>query len=197
MSILNWIEPSHSVILVIDFEANCIEGSILRPQEIIEFPCVALELHDNTWITKDEFHHYIKPRAPLTEFCTRLTGITQDTVDRGKSFKEVVSMFEIWCLERGYTSYNSIIATCGNWDFGTAFPHHCEYEHLNAHKHSLFRRWINVKQMYKIVYPKSPRGSMVDMLSSLGISLEGRHHSGIDDVRNISKILKRVLSDSL
>lgn len=36
---------------------------------------------------------------------------------------------------------------------------------------------------------------MVGMLEYLGIKLEGRHHSGIDDTKNIAKILLRIISD--
>jgi inhibitor of KinA sporulation pathway (predicted exonuclease) len=36
---------------------------------------------------------------------------------------------------------------------------------------------------------------MVTSLEYLKISLEGTHHSGIDDCRNISKILVRMFSD--
>lgn len=33
---------------------------------------------------------------------------------------------------------------------------------------------------------------MPDMLSSLGLALEGRHHSGLDDSRNIARIAKEL-----
>jgi len=36
------------------------------------------------------------------------------------------------------------------------------------------------------------RMGMAGMLSSLGLTLEGRHHSGIDDCRNIARIAKEL-----
>ena len=34
-----------------------------------------------------------------------------------------------------------------------------------------------------------------DRVCSLGLALEGRHHSGIDDSRNIARILQRMIAD--
>lgn len=36
---------------------------------------------------------------------------------------------------------------------------------------------------------------MTGMLERLGMEVKGRHHSGIDDSRNIARILRRVVSD--
>merc|ERR1719213_770482 len=55
-----------------------------------------------------------------------------------------------------------------------------------------FRQWINVKNLFKSVTGK-PGGGMKSMLSSLGLRLEGHHHSGLDDCRNISRILATLL----
>ena len=52
-----------------------------------------------------------------------------------------------------------------------------------------FRQWVNVKHVFKRVFKHNPKG-MVGMLERLGLTLEGRHHSGIDDCRNISKVVR-------
>lgn len=36
---------------------------------------------------------------------------------------------------------------------------------------------------------------MIDILNILKIELTGRHHSGIDDTKNISKILLHIIKD--
>lgn len=38
---------------------------------------------------------------------------------------------------------------------------------------------------------------MVDMLKTFNLELEGRHHSGIDDVHNIARCLKALLSTGI
>ena len=46
-------------------------------QEIIEFPCLAL--NTRTLTVDAEFHTFVRPveRPLLTDFCSELTGITQ------------------------------------------------------------------------------------------------------------------------
>lgn len=46
-------------------------------QEIIEFPCIKINVH--TGEIDDIFHQYIKPKLIpiITPFCTELTGIMQ------------------------------------------------------------------------------------------------------------------------
>lgn len=68
-------------IAVLDFEATCLPDRVIIPQEIIEFPCVLYKLEPNAITFVSEFHEYVKPTKPVTEFCTTLTGITQQTVD--------------------------------------------------------------------------------------------------------------------
>ena len=36
---------------------------------------------------------------------------------------------------------------------------------------------------------------MADMLDSVGLKLEGRHHSGIDDARNIAKVCIKLVEN--
>jgi len=65
-------------LLVLDFEASCGESGFPRDQmEIIEFPTIVYDLQEKKEVGR--FHEYVKPviRPQLTEFCTKLTGITQ------------------------------------------------------------------------------------------------------------------------
>ena len=60
--------------LVLDFEATCLQGMRIEPQEIIEFPC--LRINAKTLEIEDKFQEYVKPveRPKLSPFCTKLTG---------------------------------------------------------------------------------------------------------------------------
>ncbi|CAN0548094.1 unnamed protein product [Ectocarpus sp. 12 AP-2014] len=53
-----------------------------------------------------------------------------------------------------------------------------------------FNSWANIKEVFRS--QRRPRGGkgggMPAMLSALGLVLEGRHHSGLDDCRNIARI---------
>ena len=72
-------------LLVLDFEANCVQEGAppLKLQEIIEFPVVVVNVLDKK--IADIFHSYVRPQAEpqLTAFCTELTGIKQEMVDKG------------------------------------------------------------------------------------------------------------------
>lgn len=71
-------------ICVYDFECQCEDGTNnLKFNEIIEFPVVVVDVKQKKVV--HEFHTYVKPvvEPKLTAFCTELTGIQQDQVDKG------------------------------------------------------------------------------------------------------------------
>ena len=74
------MKPQHfDYLAVLDFEATCERnGNQLKPQEIIEFPCVLLNVKNGLQV-EATFHRYIRPvhHPLLSPFCTELTGITQ------------------------------------------------------------------------------------------------------------------------
>ena len=55
-----------------------------------------------------------------------------------------------------------------------------------------FGEWINIKSEFSNHYQTKMRG-MAGMLKYLRLELVGRHHSGIDDCRNISSIVLKML----
>ena len=137
---------------------------------------------------------YIKPifHPILSPFCTELTGITQDMVDGGITFPQAMKQIIKFLTERGYNNQNFTFLTCGNWDLKYMLPEQAKLSRVKIH--SSFQKWINIKHEYQKFYNQQPRG-MVYMLDSLGLELIGRHHSGIDDCRNIANIVVRMLQD--
>ena len=57
---------------------------------------------------------------------------------------------------------------------------------------NFLKKWINIKYIYTKIYNQKT-GSMVNMLNKLDIKLEGKHHSGIDDSKNIAKMCIKIL----
>ncbi len=51
--------------------------------------------------------------------------------------------------------------------------------------------WNKIGQVAKA---KAATKGMTEMLNALEIPLEGRHHSGIDDSRNLSKVILALLN---
>ncbi len=85
--------------LVVDLEATCSDDGIAVPRdemEIIEIG--ALMIHGRTLDSVSEFQSFVRPvRNPLlTDFCRKLTGITQSEVNAAPECKHVLGEFVEW-----------------------------------------------------------------------------------------------------
>lgn len=179
-------------IIVIDFEATCDEPQNPVPQEIIEFPAVVVDLTSQTVVR--EFHRYVRPvvHPRLTEFCVELTGIQQATIDNADDFPTVFSDFEHWIGANELS--DAAVATCGNWDLNYLLPAQC-HQHT-VHTPTWARSWINVKEAFARTFPGAKVRGLAGMLGHLGLTFEGRPHSGIDDARNIARVLLALLTQN-
>eukprot|EP00756_Hemistasia_phaeocysticola_P013998 Hpha_TRINITY_DN15316_c6_g8::TRINITY_DN15316_c6_g8_i1::g.90002::m.90002 len=179
--------------VVLDFEATCDNPKQIKPQEIIEFPM--LLVNARTGQTEATFHHFIRPAVnpTLTEFCTGFTGIRQEQTDAGLDLVQAVKLAGAWFRhhrlgragEAGARSF--IVCTCGDWDMG-----HLKNE-LKRRKHPVpfwAKEWCNVKRLFTALPGTGDRApGMKGMLEHCGVPLDGHHHSGIDDSRNIAKLV--------
>lgn len=62
------------------------------------------------------------------------------------------------------------------------------------------KKWINVRKHYRRYYKAEDFDTpltLESMLESMGLSFEGRPHSGIDDARNVARILVKMMHDGL
>lgn len=170
--------------LVLDFEAN--KGTI---QEIIEFPVLKVSAKD--FKTEAEFHSYVQPVVDpvIDPFITSLTGITQDMVTGKPTLPEVLKSLDEWMRKEGLLEdgVRFCFVTCGDWDLKKALPVNCDY--LQLQYPDYLKRWINIKICFATIMHTRQQHDMAKMLEHLGLHLDGRHHSGIDDSRNIAKIL--------
>lgn len=185
---------------VLDFEATCWENKNvnLDKQEIIEFPSVLYELEFNTNSKLNyigEFSKYVRPTLNpiLSDFCTKFTGITQKQVDVADTIDKVYEEHHKWLITNTKANAEIYIMTCGAWDIKTMLPK--EIKNKKLKHYSVYKRYINIKDEFEYFYKKKSNG-MVGMLNNFGLKLDGRHHSGIDDTKNIAKILIKMVSDS-
>ena len=173
---------------VLDFEATCLKDRQIEPQEIIEFPC--LKLSPENFEIKAKFHRYVRPihHPELSHFCTELTGITQEMVEHEATFPEVLSDFDRWIRNETRDASDSFtFIICGDWDLKSMLPRQCLLSGVAVPDY--FMRWINVKKSYHKSKRTFPR-SLGTMMAGLGMTFEGRQHSGIDDSTNIARIAK-------
>jgi inhibitor of KinA sporulation pathway (predicted exonuclease) len=186
---------------VLDFEATCWENSKNKNQmEIIEWPSVLYKVTENenglkgTTQLIGEFHQYVKPTInfTLTAFCTQLTGITQNVVNNAGTFEIVYKNHIKWLSENVPQNSNFIITTCGKWDLEIQLVKELYAKNFNLHGY--YKKFIDVKTEFETQYKMKAYG-MKGMLRDLNLKLDGRHHSGIDDTRNISKIMLQIIND--
>uniref|UniRef100_A0A6C0EG83 Exonuclease domain-containing protein n=1 Tax=viral metagenome TaxID=1070528 RepID=A0A6C0EG83_9ZZZZ len=179
-------------ICILDFEATC-DDKHSFPNEVIEFPSVMIKVKNGKTERLGEFQEYCLPKnnKKLTKFCTDLTGITQEQVDAGKSFPDVFELHYEWIkkMTNNNTRYMTFV-TCGDWDLMQMAK--MEYKNWNLTPPKEYLRYINIKAMYTEHYNKKA-GGMYGMLMEMGLTLDGRHHSGLDDSRNIGKIFEKLI----
>jgi len=172
----------------LDFEANCIENAVIYPQEIIEFPVIVYDVENDLIDRSKDFHFYCKTNVPLTPFCTNLTGITQEMVDAGEDFSEVIDKYNKWMNLNGFNKDNFLLCSCGNWDLLTALPNHLKYLNMKSPNH--FSSWCNFKEMHKKLF-KEKINSMQSLMGKYKLDFEGREHSGIADAYNLARVVQR------
>ena len=167
--------------LVIDLEGTCDDrGSIPDSErEIIEIGAVAMsddvELFSYSALVKPVRH----PR--LTAFCTQLTGITQSDVDRELGFVDVWRDFLAWkqSHDLGPTFYS-----WGTFD-RDAIRRDTDFNLLqNPFRHVDLAAIFTKHTHRRMGHRKA--------MKHLGVAADGRHHRGIDDARNVAKLLLRL-----
>ncbi|NXC15884.1 ERI2 exoribonuclease, partial [Corythaeola cristata] len=195
-------------LIVIDFEATCWRDARRRGPEIIEFPAVLL--NTATGEIESEFHTYVQPQEHpiLSEFCTELTGITQDQVDEGVPLNICLSQFLKWIQKiqkEKKIIFSSDIPSCStseakpctfvtwtDWDLGVCLQYECKRKQLR--KPDILNSWIDLKATYRTFYNRKPNG-LSGALQDLGIAFAGREHSGLDDSRNTARLAWRLICD--
>jgi len=180
----NKLDPLDQI-LVIDIEATCWEGKIPKQQqnEIIEIGICVLDTRlAYKRISSDSI--LVKPNSEVSEFCTRLTTLTQADVDKGVSLKEACAI-----LQTKYHSKQCTWASYGAYD-RKQFKKECRNKGI---EYPFNKEHINVKQLFTETLHLKRRVGMAGALKILEFPLEGTHHRGIDDAWNIAKILAWLL----
>uniref|UniRef100_A0A670XPL5 ERI1 exoribonuclease 2 n=1 Tax=Pseudonaja textilis TaxID=8673 RepID=A0A670XPL5_PSETE len=191
-------------LIIIDFESTCWKD-IRRCQEIIEFPAVLLNTLNGEIET--EFHMYVQPQEhpTLSGFCMELTGIKQHQVDEGVPLHISLSQFSKWIYKirkeknivfgstcAGPKEKLCAFVTWSDWDLGICLHYECKRKQLR--KPNILNSWIDLRATYKSFYSRKPQG-LNGALKDVGITFEGREHSGLDDSRNTARLAWKMIRD--
>lgn len=175
-------------IIVVDIESTCWEGKAPENMEsdIIEIGICLLDVRSGE-ITNNR-GILVKPeRSDISPFCTELTTITPELIEKdGILFRESLKI-----LREEYLTQRRAWASFGAYDL-KQFQQQCSaldcgYPFGPSH--------INVKTLYALKQKLNHETGMSGALEKLGIPLDGTHHRGVDDARNIAKILWWILNN--
>ena len=106
-------------------------------------------------------------------------------MDNGECFSQALAE-----INQLFQKYDCVFASWGFYDKGQ-FEKVCKRFGLS---YPFGKRHISLKHEHGNFHNKRPMG-MERALSDYKISLDGTHHRGIDDARNISKIAIRMIQD--
>ncbi|WP_345990599.1 3'-5' exonuclease [Chryseobacterium sp. Chry.R1] len=177
-------------ILIIDLEATCWDSRPPRGQEseIIEIGVCVMDAKTGE-ISRNE-GILVRPQySKVSPFCTELTTITQKMLDEeGVLFDDALDI-----LRAEYHSEHLTWASYGNYDLNMlqnqARRFNLDYPLSDSH--------INVKTLFGCVHPTIRKSvGMSRALGELNLKLEGIHHRGVDDAKNIAKILHWCLQNN-
>jgi len=177
-------------LLLVDLEATCWESNAGRESEMeaIDFGGVLVRMRDRSILK--QFTIYVRPRVhpQLSDYCRNLTGISQATVEAGILFEQLAG--ELAGHLHDY-QHSLAWASWGNYDrrqleqdaarWGVATPL-AELTHFNFKK--LFAKRQRVR---------GSRPSIRRAIEIAGLQYEGAKHSGVDEARNIARLLPWVI----
>lgn len=172
-------------ILVVDLEATCWKKKPPPGQqnEIIEIGVCRVDLE--TFEIEDARGLIVKPtRSQVSDFCTKLTSITPEMAEDGITFAAACDVLrnEYQSAALPWTSWGAYDLRMFRWQsesFAVPYP-------FSAHH-------IDLKGVYAALRNKGKRIGMARALKTLELSMEGRHHRGVDDAYNTARILLDML----
>jgi inhibitor of KinA sporulation pathway (predicted exonuclease) len=171
-------------ILVVDIEACCWKNEQVykRRNEIIEVGITEIDTKTKT-IGQSHSIIVIPPTEEISEFCTELTTITQALIDKeGIPFGDMIRK-----LMTEFGSTNKIFTSWGDYD-RRCFERNIEWNHTS---YPFSNMHLNVKALFAAKYGYT--GGQEKCGADLGIQMIGTAHRGVDDSRNIAKILIKML----
>ncbi len=167
--------------LIVDTEATCDRDGFPRTErETIELGAV---LVDGASLTiESEFQSFVRPQQHprLSGYCTQLTTITQADVDGAPSFAEVMQQFQqeflpaeplMFCAWGPYDR-RQLRRDCQRYGLDYPFTQHADLAQIFSQR-ARTRRRLGMKSALKLV----------------GLESEGQAHRGIDDARNLVKLM--------
>jgi inhibitor of KinA sporulation pathway (predicted exonuclease) len=166
--------------IIFDLEASCWLG---RPphgiNEVIEIGAVKVNDYNEV---ESIFSKFIKPTVNpiLSDFCTRLTSITQTDVDRSKTFPFIIQEFMDWIgIDEDF-----VLISWGKYDKQQLIQD-CELHKLET---DWLEHHFNLKPAYRALKDLKDEPGLKKAVKLEGFEFTGIHHRAISDAENTAKI---------
>lgn len=174
-------------LIVCDLEATCWdrreEEQTVSIMETIEIGAVKTDVSGHI---HEEFSTFIQPRDNplLSDYCQSLTSIAQADVDAAPLYPEAVDQFNEWL--GNITGYAWV--SWGNYD------KHQFISDFNRHSVAPNLLWIphvNLKRPWRKTTKHKKQGLRA-ALAFHGYDFIGTQHRGVDDAKNVARLLPHV-----
>ncbi|MEM9833506.1 MAG: 3'-5' exonuclease [Bacteroidota bacterium] len=165
--------------IVFDLEATCWKDRTDERREVIEIGATKINQQRKM---VDGFSCFVKPviHPILSDFCKELTTIQQIQIDTAKFFPEAAQRFKNWIN----TDEEYVLCSWGYYDK--------KQLESDSDLHQLDKTWLNdhisLKHQHAELRNLKRAVGLANALKQENFNFEGRHHRGIDDAKNISKI---------
>jgi inhibitor of KinA sporulation pathway (predicted exonuclease) len=173
-------------IIIVDIECTCWDSSPPPGQENEIIEIGVCRLRPSNWERYDKRSIIVKPEcSTISPFCTQLTSLTQEQVDKGISFAEACAI-----LEKDYKTRQRVWASYGDYD-RQMFESQCAARNIH---YPFSATHLNIKSLFTLLQGKRHDYGMVQAMQSLELPLEGTHHRGDDDAWNTALLLAKILA---
>lgn len=167
-------------LLVVDLETTCTNEHAEQFQnEIIEIGMCIVDM--KRLIAEKNVSIFVKPqRSEITDFCTRLTGITAEDVKDGLLLPEAVEL-----LIKEFQTNDYVWASWGDFDRLIVNRECKQYKS----RFPFNRQHLNLKAMFGVVHGTGELPSLDQAAKMTNQPFLGEHHRGVDDARTAAQLL--------
>lgn len=179
--------------IVVDIESNKFGES----SEIIQLSAVRVKSQNfkdkNSFGTRltiaDSFDKYVKNTHPVSKEISKLTGITEDTLQNAEEFSKVFNDFKQWTYKN---TNNVFVVMWGNRD-KVFLDRNCQHYRLPKFN----EEFLDLQQFIKIKKNIKKLPSLESQVTKYLGDFKGQTHNSLDDALNLANLLVKVMEETL